>query len=114
MIGETTPLLRPPYGAYNDRVLAASGLPIIFWSVDPLDWRDRDAATIAARVVESPVGAIILSHDIHKSTVEAVPVIIESLRGRGIQFVTVTKLFEPVALHAEQVYTSQPHPAPGN
>ena len=111
VIGETTPFLRPPYGAYNDRVLAASGLPIIFWSVDPLDWRDRDAATVAARIVDAPVGAIILSHDIHRSTVEALPAIIESLRGRGIRFVTVTKLFEPEALHAEQVYKSQPNPA---
>ena len=108
VIGETTPFLRPPYGAYNDRVLAASGLPIIFWSIDPLDWRDRDAATVAARIVDSPPGAIILSHDIHKSTVEAVPAIIEALKGRGIQFVTVTKLFEPQPLQAEQVYKSRP------
>ena len=41
--GRPTQHLRPPYGAYNDRVLAVSGLPIIFWSVDPLDWKDRDA-----------------------------------------------------------------------
>ena len=108
LIGEPTPFLRPPYGAYNDRVLAASGLPIIFWSVDPLDWRDRDAATVAARIMEAPVGAIILAHDIHKSTVDAVPAIIDALRGRGIQFVTVTKLFEPQELHAQNVYIRQP------
>ncbi len=108
LIGGPTPFLRPPYGAYNDRVLAASGLPIIFWSVDPLDWRDRDAAIVAARIMEAPVGAIILAHDIHKSTVDAVPAIIDAIRGRGIQFVTVTKLFEPQELHAQKVYISQP------
>ena len=108
LIGEPTPFLRPPYGAYNDRVLAASGLPIIFWSVDPLDWRDRDAATVAARIMEAPVGAIILAHDIHKSTVDAVPAIIDALRGRGIEFVTVSKLFEPQELHAQNVYMRQP------
>ncbi len=108
LIGEPTPFLRPPYGAYNDRVLAASGLPIIFWSVDPLDWRDRDAAIVAARIMEAPVGAIILAHDIHKSTVDAVPAIINALRGRGIQFVTVTNLFEPQELHAQNVYIRQP------
>ena len=108
LIGEPTPFLRPPYGAYNDRVLAASGLPIIFWSVDPLDWRDRDAAIVAARIMEAPVGAIILAHDIHKSTVDAVPAIIDALRGRGIAFVTVSKLFEPEELHAQNVYKRQP------
>ena len=109
IIGESTPFLRPPYGAYNDRVLAASGLPIIFWSVDPLDWKDRDASTVAARIVDAPAGAIILAHDIHKSTVDAVPAIIAALKNRGIHMVTVTKLFEPQTLHAQNVYINQPN-----
>ena len=108
VIGESTPFLRPPYGAYNDKVLAASGLPIIFWSVDPLDWKDRDAATVAARIVDAPAGAIILAHDIHKSTVEAVPAIIAALKSRGIHMVTITKLFDPQTLHAQNVYIRQP------
>lgn len=107
VIGEQTPFLRPPYGAYNDSVLAASGLPIIFWSVDPLDWKDRDAATVAARIADAPVGAIILAHDIHKSTVDAVPAIIAALHGRGIHFVTVSKLFEPQTLRPQNVYIRQ-------
>ena len=107
IIGESTPFMRPPYGAYNESVLAASGLPIIFWSVDPLDWKDRDAATVAARIVDAPAGAIILAHDIHKSTVDAVPAIIAALKNRGIHMVTVTKLFEPQTLHAQNVYIRQ-------
>ena len=108
IIGQPTVHLRPPYGAYNDLVLAVSGLPIIFWSVDPLDWRDRDADVVAARIIESPAGAIILAHDIHKTTVAAVPVIIEALRERGIHFVTVTQLFEPEQLVAGNVYVRKP------
>ena len=108
IIGQPTQHLRPPYGAYNDRVMAVSGLPIIFWSVDPLDWKDRDAEIVAARIIESPAGAIILAHDIHKTTVAAVPAIIEALHKRGIHFVTVTKLFEPQALVSGSVYSSQP------
>ena len=108
VIGQPTQHLRPPYGAYNDRVMAVSGLPIIFWSVDPLDWKDRDAEIVAARIIESPAGAIILAHDIHKTTVAAVPAIIEALHKRGIHFVTVTKLFEPHALVSGSVYSSQP------
>ncbi len=107
IVGVPTPFLRPPYGAYNDRVLAASGLPIIFWSVDPLDWKDRDAETVASRIIDAPVGAIILAHDIHKSTVAAVPAIIAALKSRGIHFVTVTKLYEPHTLLPEIVYKNQ-------
>ena len=108
IIGVPTPFLRPPYGLYDDRVSAAAGLPIIFWSIDPLDWRDRNAEIVAARIIDSPVGAIILAHDIHKSTVDAVPAIIAAIKGRGIHFVTVTKLFEPQPLLPEQDYSSQP------
>ena len=108
IIGGPTQLLRPPYGAYNDRVLAVVGLPIIVWSVDPLDWKDRDAKIVAARIIESPAGAIILAHDIHKTTVAAVPAIIAALRERGIHFVTVTKLFEPDPLRDGIVYKKQP------
>ncbi len=110
IVGVPTQHMRPPYGAHNERVRAASGLPIIFWSVDPLDWRDRNAETVAARIAEAPVGAIILAHDIHKSTVDAVPAIIAALKDRGIHFVTVTKLFEPDTLRPQNVYQSQPNP----
>ena len=106
--GVSTPFLRPPYGLFNDRVKAASGLPIIFWTVDPLDWRDRDAEIVAARIIDSPVGAIILAHDIHKTTVDAVPAIIVALKSRGIHFVTVTKLFEPQPLLPGHDYSVQP------
>ena len=32
---------RVPYGNYNDTVRAAVGMPIIGWSIDPLDWKYR-------------------------------------------------------------------------
>ncbi len=108
IIGEPLGHLRPPYGAYNDRVLEAAGVPFIFWSVDPLDWKDRDAEIVAARIVDAPPGAIILAHDIHQSTVNAVPAIIVALKNRGIHFVTVTKLFEPQELLPGHVYSQQP------
>lgn len=107
IIGEPTPFLRPPYGAYNDRVLVASALPIIFWSVDPLDWKDRDAEVVASRIIDAPIGAIILAHDIHKSTVAAVPAIIAALKAMGIRFVTVSELYAPRTLLPENVYKSQ-------
>ena len=73
-----------------------------------MDWRDRDAEVVAARIIDSPAGAIILAHDIHETTVDAVPAIIVSLKNRGIHFVTVTKLFEPQELLPGYVYSQQP------
>ena len=108
IIGEPSRHLRPPYGGYDDRVLEVSGVPFIFWSVDPLDWRDRDAEIVAARIIDSPPGAIILAHDIHETTVDAVPAIIVALKNQGIYFVTVTKLFVPQELLPGYVYSQQP------
>ena len=108
IIGEPSVHLRPPYGAYNDRALEVAGVPFIFWSVDPVDWRDRDAEIVAARIIDAPPGAIILAHDIHETTVEAVPAIIVALKNRGIHFVTVTKLFAPQELLPGYVYSRQP------
>ena len=108
IIGEPSVHLRPPYGGYNERVLEIAGLPFILWSIDPLDWRDRDADIVAARIVDAPPGAIILAHDIHESTVDAVPAVIVALKNRGIHFVTVTKLFAPQELLPGHDYYQQP------
>lgn len=105
--GEEMTLFRPPYGAYNDHVRASSDMPVILWSVDPLDWRDRDAEIVAARIIESPAGAIILAHDIHRTTVAAIPSIIVGLRERGFHFVTVTKLLGPQKPLSGHTYTRQ-------
>src|SRR5690606_38096214 len=65
---------RPPYGAMNDKVKAAStDLPIVLWSIDTLDWKSHDPEAVL-KIVKSNVkdGSIILMHDIPKTTVEAV------------------------------------------
>jgi peptidoglycan/xylan/chitin deacetylase (PgdA/CDA1 family) len=38
-------LFRPPYGAYDDYGVATAHFPVILWSLDPLDWRDRDLSS---------------------------------------------------------------------
>lgn len=85
--------LRPPYGATNDMVKDVASMPMITWSVDPYDWRDRDAGLIKDRVVNASYdGAIILMHDIYPETAKALPWIIDELRERGFEFVTVKEL----------------------
>lgn len=85
-------LLRPPYGSINDAVLGM-GMPVITWTVDPDDWRDKDLNTVHWRVCEYAFdGAIVLMHDIYDSTVDAMSWIIDDLRGRGYELVTVSEL----------------------
>lgn len=96
--GATSVLLRPPYGSTNGRVASVAksmGLPQIMWAVDPLDWRDKSAGTVEKRVLSgTKPGHVVLMHDIHPSTVNAVPRILSGLAGKGFKFVTVTELFQ--------------------
>ncbi|MFO7918016.1 MAG: polysaccharide deacetylase family protein [Anaerolineae bacterium] len=101
---------RPPYGAYDEGVIDAARMPIILWSLDTLDWKDRDADLIAERMDQALAGMIILAHDIHDTTVAAIPTVIESLSSRGIHFVTMTDLVGPPGLVPGQVYHHGPAP----
>lgn len=93
ILGHDPRLLRPPYGAVNDMVSNVVDLPMILWTVDTLDWKYRNTESILANTREQVFdGAIILMHDIHPTSVDAVPVLIDFLRGEGYEFVTVTQL----------------------
>ncbi|MEV5830058.1 polysaccharide deacetylase family protein [Spirillospora sp. NPDC052242] len=95
--GFTPVLLRPPYGSMSKtltREARKMGLSQVLWSVDPQDWSERDTGSVEERVVEGTrPGAVVLMHDIHGSTVDAVPEIIDRLRDDGYVFVTVSELF---------------------
>jgi len=89
--------MRPPYGSINARVeqsmLNKHGLDVIMWSVDPLDWRRPGASVVAQRLVEGATpGGILLAHDIHPGTIEAMPSAIAQLKAKGYGFATVSQL----------------------
>lgn len=48
--GEEVNVMRPPYGSFNDIVKTKANMPIILWNLDPLDWKDRNAETVAQRI----------------------------------------------------------------
>ncbi len=86
-------LLRPPYGSYNSTVREVSGAPIIMWSIDTLDWKTRNAdSTYKAVMNNVKDGDIILMHDIHSPTADAVERIVPALVEKGYQLVTVSEL----------------------
>ncbi|MCL2090835.1 MAG: polysaccharide deacetylase family protein [Micrococcales bacterium] len=97
--GTTPTLVRPPYGVSNDTVLAVlaeRGAAAIMWSVDTEDWRNRDVEITTQRALEgTEPGAIILMHDIHPTSVQAVPGIVDQLQAAGYTLVTVPELLGP-------------------
>jgi len=93
VIGETPFLMRPPYGAINNSVMSGSNMAFIEWSVDPQDWKNRDSDIVFQRVTSTTdQDDIVLSHDIHPTTVKAYPRILEKLTAEGFTFVTVSQL----------------------
>lgn len=94
VVNVRTALFRPPYGGRDMKLLAAiqaHKMKSILWNVDSKDWADPVAKSIANRVIANArrIGhGIILLHDIHERTIEALPLIIETLSGEGYRFLS--------------------------
>ncbi|MDU5308234.1 MAG: polysaccharide deacetylase family protein [Varibaculum cambriense] len=88
---------RPPYGAFNPRVISvlkSLNHAALIWDVDTLDWKHRDPNAVFSQVQQqTKPGSIILMHDIHPTSIQAVPEIIKYLRSQGFTMVTVPELF---------------------
>ena len=96
VLGTTPSLLRPPYGSMNKTLKTTSGRSIVTWSIDPEDWRCRDADTVVSRIQaeKSLDGQVILLHSIYDSTVEATETLVPWLLEQGYQLVTVSELIQ--------------------
>lgn len=97
--GVTPATMRPPYGAtnasLNRRIREEFSMPVIMWSVDPQDWRYRNASRVSSHIINNAKpGDIILAHDIHASTIAAMPAVVDALLAKGFQFLTVSELLE--------------------
>jgi peptidoglycan/xylan/chitin deacetylase (PgdA/CDA1 family) len=95
--GVTMKVMRPPYGAFTPNQQAWAfrkwGYKCILWDIDPLDWKVRNAAHVKSEILRRTVpGSIILAHDIHKTTIDAMPETFDGLLAKGFKFVTVSEL----------------------
>ena len=110
--GASKPAFRPPYGATSETLKSVAeelGFAIICWSVDPEDWNSKDAQAVYDAVMEQVSDrAVILSHEMYESTLEAYTRLIPELLLEGYQFITVTELLTHVhgTLKPGQVYYS--------
>lgn len=95
--GKRPTLMRPPYGSLSSRqkqwIHDEFGYRIVLWDVDPLDWKRPGPSVVCKRIVrETRPGSIVLSHDIHPGTIEAMHDILNQLEAKGFKFVTVSEL----------------------
>ncbi|MBR4084127.1 MAG: polysaccharide deacetylase family protein [Lachnospiraceae bacterium] len=110
LTGMDATLLRPPYGSYNSDVqnlCADLGIVMANWSLDTLDWKYKDADKIYNTILtEVQDGDIILCHDLHGTTVDAMEQVIPELIAKGYQLVTVSELLDQKGeeIRAGEVY----------
>jgi len=98
VIGKEPAILRTPYGDTNAQVAGISmqeGYSIVLWSIDTLDWSQKDAKNIVNNVIANVRnGDIILMHsDSDKvETKKALPLLIEELQKRNFEIVDLGNL----------------------
>jgi len=98
LTGTPPRLIRMPNGDFDKRVLRIArelNYTVIQWDTDSLDWKNPGVDRIIDRVVRrAHEGDIILMHasDSCKQTHLALPAIIDQLRAKGYEFVTVGEL----------------------
>lgn len=114
--GRKVTLMRPPYGATNPRLNRAIekeyGMKVILWSVDPLDWKRPGPQVVEQRILAgTKPGSIILSHDIHPGTIEAMPATLDALLAKGYKFVTVSELLALESKTPSPAPSASPAPA---
>jgi len=93
-IGHKPVWCRPPYGAFKKtqgHLAVALGLGVVYWSVDPRDWSQPGVQKLIDTIpAQSRPGSIILCHDLHPQTADAVPTILDKLLEQGYEFTTIS------------------------
>lgn len=102
-IGRTTrPWFRPPFGAWSADVRRAVGAAgwstVVMWDIDTIDWRPTADGGPTARDIEAKVlanaqgGSIVLMHLGGWNTLDALPGIVDGLRDKGLEPVTLSEM----------------------
>lgn len=85
--------LRPTYGAITNQLKKHIDMEVILWNVDTKDWKLRNSKAIAKKALSDiKDGNIVLMHDIYKTTLQALKIILPELEKQGYQIVTVSEL----------------------
>ena len=94
LLGEGDYWLRPPWGFASDALKSAVSVPLIYWTLDTMDWSVRNRDLVAHHIIENAKsGDIVLLHDPYDTSVEAALQTIDVLSEQGYEFVTLEELF---------------------
>lgn len=102
-------VFRPPYGDYDDDVIKTvyeCNYYPIQWDVDSLDWKNYGVQNIVDTVVNHKAlgnGSIILMHNGAKYTADALQSIIDGLKDKGYEFVTMSELIMKENYHIDHM-----------
>ena len=96
--GKTPRFVRPPYGDINESVKCIGmrmGYAFAGWSLDSRDWESLCAESVLEAIMSSiKENDIVLCHDSHPSTAEAIEMAIPALMEKGYELVTLSELLE--------------------
>lgn len=107
--------VRPPFGAFDQRVLnvlGKQGYDVIYWTLDSGDWRaEMSASDVAQRVgTKANAGDVVVFHCYPAKTAQALPAVLEALKARGLRMGTVSQaLGRPTEPHLPS-----PSPSPSS
>ncbi len=94
--GKPSTLYRGPYGEYNDTVIEAAKNTnhlTIQWSIDTLDYEALTGEQMWERIEPKlENGSIILMHNGTENTANSLKLIIENIKNKGYDIVTVSDL----------------------
>lgn len=97
LTGRRARWFRPPYGALRtsqEKYVVGEGLQLAYWSVNSKDWRRPGVPEIFGKVKrELHAGAVIVMHDVHEQTVQALPYVLDEINRRGWRSVTLSEMF---------------------
>lgn len=96
LTGQDVKYFRAPFGEYNNTVVETVeelGMQCIQWDVDSLDWKGLSGGEIASRIVpKAKSGSIILCHNNSDHILDALPIVLEGLKNKGLTPVKMNEL----------------------
>ena len=107
IIGTSPTLLRPPYGNTNSHIKNLTNMYTILWNIDTLDWKYKNKTKIKNIILKNAQdGAIILLHDIYKSSIEGALLAMEELEKENYAFVTIDEMIiiKNIQLSKDETY----------
>lgn len=98
--GVTPKTFRPPYGnaklSQRKQIMEKLHCPAIIWEVDTEDWKKPFSSQKVHDTIlrDTKAGSIILCHDIHAWTIDAMPATLDELKSKGFQFKTISEMIQ--------------------